>query len=94
MYKIITAAEAFSWPHKTNSIRAMTKFINKTMRKIRKAARAGETNIIVWVNLFDNADIATADALLSNLGYKVTIYEFHHFVHYFHICWNDKLPIN
>lgn len=91
MYKIITAAEAFSWPHKTNSIRTMTKFINKTMRKIRKAARAGETNIIVWANSLNDADITTADAFLSNLGYNVTIYEFRRCGCCFHIRWDDKL---
>lgn len=93
MYKIITAVEAFSWPHKTDSVKAKMKFINKTMREIRKAAKAGDTMAIVEVNSLDLVDVGMAAAFLSNLGYKVIIQERwvdHHFTYRFKICWGDE----
>ena len=93
MYKIITAVEAFSWPRKTNSVKTRMKFINKTMREIRKATKSGETRTVVRANLPDNVDAVMAASFLSSLGYKVVIREVwsnHHFVYHLYIRWSDK----
>lgn len=93
MYKIITAVEAFSWPRKTDSLKSRMKFINKTMREIRKATKSGEIQTTVYANLLDNVDVVMVASFLSNLGYRVIIHEARsnrRFVHYLYIRWSDE----
>lgn len=90
MYKIMTATDAFLWPRKTNSAKVRMKFINRAMREIRKAAKSGETKIVIWADLPNSADVAMAASFLSSLGYKVVIYEKlydHRFTYYLYIYW-------
>ena len=88
MHKIITAVDAFLRTRKPDYAKAKMKIINKTMRKIRKAAKSGKTQITVLVDLPNNPDIIMIASFLANLGYGITIYEKlynHRFVHYFNI---------
>lgn len=93
MYKIITAVDAFLQTRKSDYTKAKMKIINKTMRKIKKAAKSGKTRVTVLVDLSNNPDIIMIAPFLANIGYKVTIYEKlcnHRFVHYFDIYWERE----